>query len=318
MIERYDPKSNYLNCRKNQISAILKMYKVPLLDLLFYKSLESSNEVFKSIIIEKKSRFLFKSNCMSENDLAKIGVKQVSRIFTNQADALNYIIDCLSQNKNPLIFINKNILEHGNIFPVRAHSVIIQSYCPENNTFIVLDDPDDIFKEYSFEYTELKNLIITDKNIVYYFYENIIDEDKCVNEIKSLYDKLILDKDFSAYDLIIEIINGFSNRNNNTSSYQFSDEEEEILDSLFHFFSFLSGSRVFFAKYLEFVKLLEGNIKDNLNEYIKNTNIISNLIRKSILQRKVPTERLVDLCLNLKSLDSFITTHVCPTRNLKV
>ncbi|WP_338553237.1 BtrH N-terminal domain-containing protein [Paenibacillus sp. KS-LC4] len=101
-ITRSDEK--FYDCRKSQILAYLHCHQVRIVPL-FYNSYQSTEEVFKQIIIEGKSRWKYIEPSLSDKDLIRLGVIPRRRQFNCFTEAAMYLSNRLQRGKGEPVFL---------------------------------------------------------------------------------------------------------------------------------------------------------------------------------------------------------------------
>lgn len=282
--KKIDSSENFLNCRKNQIFSYLESNDFPV-ELLYYNSYENTNKIVNHFMEQKKIRFNYNSNVLNGNDLKEIpGFNFKTEFYETTEQAIFRIKDLL--HKKIVIFIVCDCfylphrLDHFNKTH-KFHSIFIAEnlQCDDSNNykFKIIDDEFDIvrntfgkkYKEYYYEESIIKNLLLSTGIIQLDYFENSYSPN--IELEKDLFSKkfneyiLNFSDDYNIYEKMKEI--------KNNQSYDW----EDLLRLLY-------GSRYFFKEFLVYYDSLEKInseiIFHQINSILQNLEKILNIYLK--------------------------------------
>ncbi|RJX37535.1 hypothetical protein D3P09_21370 [Paenibacillus pinisoli] len=238
-----NPSLNYLSCRKIQLYNHLLQNGISI-EYFYYNALESSDNVFTEIIINRKRKWTFSSNL--PNSWEACGIAAYFLPFEKLINVKEILNDLLIHHTSVFIWVdNKHVSHNLNLDPNLNHSLQIVSSI-DDHTYLIDDIPTIQGISYNFHEIELccDNAKPHKKYLYYLDFHNYEINTEVVSRFEELLVRFIhsYEDKLSFYDYLVDFFSS-------------EDAIESRLDELFPYlddaFSIIAGSRHLFAKSLE-------------------------------------------------------------------
>lgn len=298
-LPRYE--SKYFNCKRTKILSYLKFKGLPV-ELLFYNSYENINNLYNQFVVENKESWLFKSECFSRDKLNLLGVNIVDKQFYNFFEAEQYIIELNQQGKFTLLSgdlyyldYKQNHYKKENLLHYFVYLGTL--YKNEKKYYHLLDDNSSAMGDFTLreiDEQKLKDSFDNSNKIVSYIEleekaSYAINKINVMHKFNSWLENFYCD--FKIYDILPKVIE------NSTI-----DDVDSNIVKITRFFTKVTGSRALFSKFLDYI----GNnsaISRNFQDCSNQAEIITNLLVKFNISKRINMDRVVDKCSFLRETE---------------
>ncbi|PEL51558.1 hypothetical protein [Bacillus wiedmannii] len=301
----------YLECTQFHVISHLRNEGYPV-DILYYQAYESTEDIYKQIILDKKTRYEYK-NKVRFRDFRILGIEIKSIPYTKYNEAKNDIIELLDAGIVVFIRVSEYFIPHRQLYHERHsnHSFILENYLYDSNLGLQYYSRDNkgphfIKKLYDEETIRLAYDYCTTPNYISYLEcspnkevnSKTIDllKIRSADYFKHYSDNLIL------FEKILEIIQ------------EHSDDLSIIIDdieSMGHAFAIISGSRYAYLQYLNKINDCQPRIQFLLMEAYKLSHKMMLVCYKALLTRKINYKRFEENCRILENIEKELKIHLC-------
>lgn len=279
--------SDHLNCGKKNLLAYLSAIGAPV-DLLFHSALESTNDIYNKIYIEKMLRWEYPTRYLAESEWDSIGVRALRSEATFNFEEFMILAKIELKNNRPVCFyapksgvpyfldlMKKNNSPESEY--LKLHCFMITDYCEETKELTFFD----VFNAQSINPKSNSSLLQEEcsKNEELWFADaysiNYEKKDMDLQYFYNLHRSFILGRndDLSIYKYMASVLDFEITRKNHIY-------DVESLNAI----AILHGSRLFFLRFLKAIKYSSEIIKnytifvEKLSSIQKQINILFSLI----------------------------------------
>jgi len=298
-LQRYE--SKYFNCKRTKIVSYLKFKGLPI-ELLFYNSCDNINNLYNQFVVENKESWSFKTECFSREYLNLLGVNVVDKQFNNFLEAEQYINELNQQDKFTLLSGDLYYLDYKQNHYKKEHILHYLvcmgfSYKNGDKYYNVLDDNSSAMGDFILREIDEQRLKASfDNSIKIVSFVEIEEEASfTINKIKVL-DKFTswlrgFDCDLKFYDILPKVIEN-----------SIIDDVDSNIVKITRLFTKITGSRALFSKFLDYIGD-NSDISKNFHYCSNQAEIITNLLVKFNISKKINMERIVDKCAFLRETE---------------
>ncbi|EBA1655675.1 hypothetical protein HB016_002554 [Salmonella enterica subsp. enterica] len=233
----------FMNCAERHAIVFLKERREEV-DWLLYRSLVSSDEIFRQILQEKKPKYNFNNGCFSVEDFALLGVR-VNELRSNDYHSIKKDVDGLIE-KQGFVLISGSVFYFDHCPEFRKkhlhHLVVLCGVSEPGNRYDVVDDnPASVLCSYQYNSSKVADFYENNGvRVVRFFtleaFDKVLAREAFEQRFKT-YIKHFSDEQRYYHDIASFLENPFETFDNK-------------LNLLHDGFSLLSGSRNLFAHFL--------------------------------------------------------------------
>lgn len=233
----------FMNCAERHAIVFLKERRTEV-DWLFYRSLVSSDEIFRQILQEKKPKYNFINGCLSEEDFALLGI-QVNELRSDDYGNIKKDVDGLI-DKQGFVLISGSVFYFDHCPEFRKkhlhHLVVLNGLSEDGCRYDLVDDnPASVLCCYQYESSQVADFYDNNGDrVVRYFTLDNFDKELAREAFRQHFKTYInnfSDQQRYFQDIALFLENGFETFDNK-------------MNLLHDGFSLLSGSRNLFAHFL--------------------------------------------------------------------
>nr|BCJ78235.1 ribostamycin:4-(gamma-L-glutamylamino)-(S)-2-hydroxybutanoyl-[BtrI acyl-carrier protein] 4-(gamma-L-glutamylamino)-(S)-2-hydroxybutanoate transferase [Niallia circulans] len=276
-LTRYDEK--FFDCRKSQIIAYLDSLGVPVLPF-FYNSYQSTDEIYRQIFIEKKSKWKYSEPSFSDEDLRRKGITPVRSVYSDFSRAAAPLSELLDMQKTVFVWGDEYYLPYRKeaFHSIHStHSLVVTGFNGENGYYV--EDWDGLYGylpashlEAAFDSLEgrMRSLLYLEQD------SGSVRSDKA--EDLALFRQWLqaFGDRYSFYERVLPDMRNF-------------DEKELI--SMDHGLRLIAASRHVFAKFLHYIED-SAEHADLLVQSHQLANLIASIVRRYIIAKQIDWDGL--------------------------
>ncbi|RCX17341.1 hypothetical protein DFP94_10965 [Fontibacillus phaseoli] len=296
LLPRYETK--LFNCRASKIVSYLKFANLPV-ELLFYNSFESTENIFKQCVGEAKPRWCYHTECMSYDDLKLLGVSVEYKRFRSFDNAVSEMIACIDRGE--LVSFNSKMmfLAHRNSVQDEYHYIYFSGHNLKEAKpyFTFLDDNESClgdYKPYKLDVETFRKAFIISKKALGFFKFFPYDPQQLLAETTRRYHNWLLhfEDPCTFYDQVTSMLTA------PPENMDFVSISERFIDA----FTVIAGSRFIFSVYLQY-RNQNPEVQQTLQEASRLSENLKNLLLKYKLTRTTNNGLLEEKLARLKQLE---------------